>query len=602
MLKITNHSDETLTLYWFDRSGKPVSYGTLAPGQSRMQDSISTHAWEAKSDDGKLAFRFLSSATGEIEIAANYQPTFIDRAEKVMLTPSGAWSTAQGYGLIDVAKSLGIADTVDLPMNGQTNYVALDAINAPSAWAAGFTGKGVKVAVVDIGIAASPELAGKIVGGYDFQDQDKDPAPAVGPYQDHALGVASIIAASHDPHAGRDTMGVAPDAQLLNVRVGSGQAGSSSPNMAAGIRYAVDNGAKVICMPLQSQEQQVDQAVADAVHYAYQHDVVTVLIGGNFSSFEPLGPALIARLNSEAIVAGNFDVMTGALFASSNQPGATPFPWVVASSSGWVPNPQGGYTYWHDGGTSFAGPYVAGLAALLWQQNPNATAAQIIAKITAGASLGGSPALAAARPSGTMGSAAADIIKALPGSTVDGGAGIDTLVFAGQRSDYTILTAGPAGFSVMSNADRSTVSAVNVERVGFADATIALDVDGGHGGEVYRLYQAAFKRIPDKGGLGYWIGAMDGGLSLQSIADGFVHSHEFRNLYGANPTNTDLVNAMYRNVFGREADAPGLKYWLDELGKGLTTTAMLTAFSDSAENKAALAQVIGQGFDYLPYS
>jgi subtilisin family serine protease len=600
--QVTNTSSETLNLYWVDQSGKLVSYGSIPPGATRMQDTSSTHVWELASDDGKVGFKFVTSTPGDIKVGGDFQPVFTSFEEKIVQAPDGLWSTAMGYGLIDVEASLGVLHAKELPMNGQNNYAALNAINAPSAWAAGITGKGVKVAVVDSGIAANAEIGGKIVGGYDFQDGDKDPSPDNGAYRDHSLGVAAIIAASHDPQYGRDTMGVAPDAQLLNVRVGSSQ-GSSSANMVSGIRWAVDNGAKVICMPLQSNSPEIDQAVRDAVHYAFQHNVVTVVIGGNFSSFNPTGPALIGQsLKGELIDVGNYDIMSGSPFASSNQPGAYPFPWVMASSTGWVPNPDGGYTYFNDGGTSFAGPYVAGLAALLWQQNPHATAAEIIGKITAGAGLGNSKALGEFE-SAHMGSPSADTVLAVAGSSYDLGGGVDLLKLASAKSVYTISHNSDGSWDVLNSADHSANHLVNVERLQFADATLALDVGKGElGGEVYRLYQAAFDRTPDASGLSFWLNALDHGVSLEQVAGDFVASSEFKGLYGGSPSNVDLVSATYRNVLHRAPDTEGLAFWVDGMNHGLSAASLLAQFSESPENIQNVAKVIGQGFAYTPYS
>lgn len=602
MFQVTNTSSETLNLYWIDQSGKLVSYGSIPPGATRMQDTSSTHVWELASDDGKVGFKFVTSVPGDIKVGTDFQPAFTSFEEKIVQAPDGLWSSAMGYGLIDAEASLGIAHTKELPMNGQNNYVALNAIHAPSAWAAGITGKGVKVAIVDSGIAANPEISGRIVGGYDFQDGDNDPSPDNGAYRDHSLGVASIIAASHDPQYGRDTMGVAPDAQLLNVRVGSSQ-GSSSTNMTAGIRWAVDNGAKVICMPLQSNSPQIDQPVQDAIHYAFQHNVVTVVIGGNFSSFTPTGPALIGQaLKGELIDVGNYDIMSGSPFPSSNQPGANPFAWVMASSTGWVPNSDSGYTYWNDGGTSFAGPYVAGLTALLWQQNPNATAAEIIRKITAGAELGNSKALGEFQ-AGHAGTALADTVTAVAGTSYDLGSGVDLLNYAGAKSAFTVTRNSDGSWDVVNKADHSVNHLVNVERLQFADTALAIDVGKGElAGEVYRLYQAALGRTPDTAGLSFWMNALDHGTSLDQIARDFVASAEFTGLYGANPSNVALVSAAYSNVLHRQPDAEGLAFWVDGINHGLSAAGLLVQFSESAENLQNVAKVIGQGFAYTPYS
>lgn len=594
---VANNGTHILKLYWIDREGAERLYHEIAPGQTALQGTMSSHAWLLKSDDGSFATKFLPSVAGRITITPDQAPLFTDYSEKIIQTPDGPWSTSQGHGLIDAARALGIADSARLPTGGENNHLALNAINAPSAWAAGFTGKGVKVAVIDAGIADHSELAGKIVAGHDFYDRDTTPQPDEGPYKDHALGVAAIIAASHAPQAGRDTLGVAPDASLINVRVGSSIHGSNAVNTADGIRYAVDQGAKVICIPLQSPALQGDPMVAEAVRYAYAHDVVTVIIGGNYSHYGPTGHAVLAlELGGQSINVGNFNVMANAMFESSNMAGAIPGNWVVAGSSGWVPDTRGGYTYWEDGGTSFAGPYVAGLAALLWQQDPDASAAQIMARITQGAAIAGDPLPA---QEGVAASDADQVLHARPGTMIDAGAGLDTVVFTGARNDYAI-SADHTGFRVAHRADGSANLLVDVERLVFSDAAVALDVVDGNGGDVFRLYQAAFNRAPDLPGLGFWIAAMDRGMPLHEVAANFVGADEFKGLYGADPTDLHLVTAMYGNVLHRAPDQGGLDFWMARMQDGMDEASLLAWFSDSKENREALAPIIGEGFDYLP--
>ncbi|HWJ94205.1 MAG TPA: S8 family serine peptidase [Telluria sp.] len=597
---LTNHSSQVLQLFWVDRAGVEQPFGEIAPGATANQMTVSSHAWEVKSKDGSIGFKFYPSVAGAIDVTGSGTPGFTDYSERVIHTAQGDWSTAEGYGLISAAKSLGVPDVgATLPLNAQSNNLALDVMGAPSAWAAGYTGKGVKVAVIDAGIAANPEIDARIVGGYDFFDNDASPGPDNGPYRDHALGVASIIAASHAPRAGQDTMGVAPDAQLLNVRVGS-STGSPVQNIAAGIRWAVDNGAKVLCIPLQNNAPGADGLLVDAVHYAFQHNVVTVIVGGNYSIYGASGPALAAK-SGEALAVGNFDAMAATPFLSSNTPGATPFPWVMASSSGYVPNPAGGYTYHADGGTSFAGPYVAGLAALLVQQNPNASAAEIIGKIIAGATITKSAATAAAA-AGQLGTDGADrFLSAAGNDSFDGKGGLDTVVYPGARAGYTVAKSGDKFVVTDLSGAAGTDTLTGIERLVFADKNVALDI-GGDAGQVYRLYQAAFGRVPDEGGLGYWIGARDGGMALADIARQFMASKEAVDLYGASPAAAVLVDSVYQNVLHRPADPAGRDFWVDTMSRGLNSPASLvTAFSDSPENIASLVGVIGNGFSYLPF-
>lgn len=183
--------------------------------------------------------------------------------------------------------------------------------------------------------------------------------------------------------------------------------------------------------------------------------------------------------------------------------------------------------------------------------------------------------------------------------TIDGGAGIDMLQLSGARAGYSVSL--NASNATLADAGGNIVNLANVERVQFSDAMVALDI-AGNGGQVYRLYQAAFNRSPDSGGLGYWIGVMDSGANLLDIASGFVNSAEFREMYGVNPTNTSLVTTMYMNILHRAPDSAGLDYWVDVLDKHLASVfVVLAGFSESAENQQNVIGVIGNGFAYTPF-
>jgi hypothetical protein len=138
----------------------------------------------------------------------------------------------------------------------------------------------------------------------------------------------------------------------------------------------------------------------------------------------------------------------------------------------------------------------------------------------------------------------------------------------------------------------------SVERLQFTDAFLAFDLDG-NAGQTYRLYQAAFNRTPDLGGLGGWIAAMDSGTTLAQVATSFMGSAEFQALYGANPSNEQFVSLLYTNALHRTADADGLAYWVNQLTSNLQTRAQaLVNFSESTENKASVLPAIAKGIVY----
>ena len=197
------------------------------------------------------------------------------------------------------------------------------------------------------------------------------------------------------------------------------------------------------------------------------------------------------------------------------------------------------------------------------------------------------------------GAAAETVFSGKGNDTINAGAGLDTVVFSANRGAYTVSKTG-AGFSV--SGPDGVDALANVERIQFADTTVALDI-AGNGGQTYRLYQAAFDRAPDAGGLGYWMKQMDAGASLTSVAGGFVASKEFADLYGgSNPTAEVFVEKLYTNVLHRKPDAAGYDYWVKVVKDGAAKEVVLAAISESAENVNALAGLIGNGFAYVPYT
>ncbi|AVR96078.1 DUF4214 domain-containing protein [Pseudoduganella armeniaca] len=183
---------------------------------------------------------------------------------------------------------------------------------------------------------------------------------------------------------------------------------------------------------------------------------------------------------------------------------------------------------------------------------------------------------------------------------LDGGSGRDTAVIGAEHDSFTLKHAS-GSWQVVDATTGSVSTLTNVERVAFSDVTVALDVDG-VAGQAFRLYQAAFNRAPDLAGLGFWIGDMDQGASLDSVARAFIASSEFTKLVGtATPSDEAFVTAMYHNVLHREPDAPGMQFWLEALHNGTPRELVLTGFSESAENQAALVGVMANGIEYVPF-
>lgn len=207
------------------------------------------------------------------------------------------------------------------------------------------------------------------------------------------------------------------------------------------------------------------------------------------------------------------------------------------------------------------------------------------------------------------GGASDDIIYSGGGNdSLTGGGGNDTLVGDGVGIVTANYSRSRSAYTVTKNTDGTYTSRDNVgtdgtdvltkiDRLKFSDGTLALDVGTWQvGGEAYRLYQAAFGRSPDNTGLKYWISQMGQGQTHEQVAHNFIVSNEFKTLYGNNPSNSQLVTALYHNVLGREPDQGGYSYWLGLLNAGqITSEQLLINFSESNENVALVGTAIQNG-------
>ncbi len=243
-------------------------------------------------------------------------------------------------------------------------------------------GAGVTVAVIDTGIDGSvAELKGAIVGGMDASGiGSQNGQKPVGDNSQHGTMVASLLAGrGRGPVPGSGVIGVAPEAEMLAVSVAFGtDTGSTISNddqIAAGVRWAVDNGADVINMSLTRNTPDWPQSWDDAFLYAFEHDVVVVAAAGNRGAGTTAvgAPATIPGVLTVAGVDRNGE----ASFDASSQ-GITIS--VAAPSEDLVGVvPGGGYAKWD--GTSGAAPIVSGLVALVRAAYPELNAAEVINRV-----------------------------------------------------------------------------------------------------------------------------------------------------------------------------------------------------------------------------
>ena len=123
--------------------------------------------------------------------------------------------------------------------------------------------------------------------------------------------------------------------------------------------------------------------------------------------------------------------------------------------------------------------------------------------------------------------------------------------------------------------------------------------DEGIADDIYLTYEAAFNRVADAEGLGYWVAQAKQGQNLTEISNNFLLSQEFSNRYGDDMSHGDFVEALYQNVLDRGSDAEGSAYWVEKLTTGQDDRAeVLASFAISTENVTNLADQLAAGIQY----
>ncbi|PWR11247.1 type VII secretion-associated serine protease mycosin [Micromonospora acroterricola] len=248
----------------------------------------------------------------------------------------------------------------------------LDELRAETAWRTS-TGRGVTVAVVDSGVDANhPDLAGQVLPGQDLVGPDGGAGPdPVG----HGTTVAGLIAGRKDDKRG--VVGLAPDARILPVRVLDDQNRYDDALIVArGVRWAVDNGARVINLSLGGSGD--SPALAAALDYAFARDVVVIACTGNLATSSNSKVWYPAREPGVIAVAG-LEGRTDNLWSGSITGRATV---LTAPASGLVgARPPSGY--WRVQGTSFAAPLVTATAALVRSRYPQMPAGEVVNRLLA---------------------------------------------------------------------------------------------------------------------------------------------------------------------------------------------------------------------------
>jgi thermitase len=238
------------------------------------------------------------------------------------------------------------------------------------------------LAVIDSGLDLKhPDLAEKLLPGYDVLDQDDQPWDGYG----HGTHCAGIAAALTDNGVG--IAGYAPSIKIMPIRVIGDNGIGDSADVAAGIIWAVDHGAKVISMSLGGLMNPLVKR--EAVQYALDRDVLIVAAMGNngkeMKAYPAAQPGVLAVGASDAQDQRSTFSQFGD-WMSLSAPGVK-----ILSALPTYPHPHKELNYGIVSGTSMATPAVAGAAALLRSRWPQLSREEIKAKLEAGADDRGEP-------------------------------------------------------------------------------------------------------------------------------------------------------------------------------------------------------------------
>ena len=300
-----------------EQVGRGWKWATAFVGCTAMLVSLSPATKQASAD--------VASRTGRLEkMIVRAVPGHVAEAERLVTASGGVvgrnLSIISGFAAdvpVDAAQGLRAATTVVSSVDVDTAMKPLSVdpalgydatgdegslssvtkmVGAQTLWAAGYTGKGVDVALIDTGVAPVTGLSDKIVNGPDLSlDYQYGLAESVDAYG-HGTHMAGIIA-GRDPGATATSslsdptrfVGVAPDARIVNVKVGAADGSTDVSQVIAGIDWVVqhrsDNGLNIKVLNLSfgtisGQPYTVDP-LAFAAEVAWKHGVVVVAAAGN---------------------------------------------------------------------------------------------------------------------------------------------------------------------------------------------------------------------------------------------------------------------------------------------------------------------------------
>ncbi len=185
------------------------------------------------------------------------------------------------------------------------------------------------------------------------------------------------------------------------------------------------------------------------------------------------------------------------------------------------------------------------------------------------------------------------------------------VTYSGEFSEYKFYNKGNGVYQIKTDSGYDDITGLPLmtftgeeETSIFRDISAIVDIKGTFDqvtglntddAKMFRLYNASFKRLPDLGGLKYWIDKYSSSQNDgRTVASSFLGSAEFKQRYGDNLSNARFVETLYVNILGKNYDPDGYNYWLGQLNSGAETRGeVLLGFSESEENKTLFSEMTG---------
>lgn len=279
-------------------SAEPVA---LAKGISFLQGQPFNSSAEVKAEaqvelEQQTFIRDLNTKNITHEISEQYRYAFNGVSMEI--------DASQVEALLDIPGVLGVYPDVEVSVGPKDEVKPYTKdtgpfIGAPDVWELGYTGKGIKVGVIDTGIDYThPVLIDAFKGGYDFVDNDDDPyettpldwendpsnPPEVNDrgstyWTDHGTHVAGTIGARDAGEYG--VVGIAPEAEIYAYRVLGPYGSGYSSWVLGGIDRSVEDGMDVINLSLGSARNDPDYVTSVALNNAALAGVTPVVASGN---------------------------------------------------------------------------------------------------------------------------------------------------------------------------------------------------------------------------------------------------------------------------------------------------------------------------------